>query len=64
MESINIMCAPGYPASGANGAYTTVHQVKTVAFRRARVAATGLSVTKPIADLPPVLSATTSERST
>jgi hypothetical protein len=60
VENINTMCAPGYPTSGANGASMTVHQVKAVAFQRVRVA-TGVPVTKPIADLPPDLSATTSE---
>jgi len=58
VENINNMCAPGYPVSGASGAFTAVHQVKTVAFQRARVA---ITVTKPIADLPPDLSAKTSE---
>ena len=64
MENINIMCAPGYPASGANGASTAIHQLKTVAFQRARFVTTGVSVTKPGADLPSDLSATTSERRT
>jgi len=61
MENIISMCAPGYPVSGANGAFTAVHEVKTVAFQRVRVNATGVTVTKPIADLPPDLSAKTSE---
>jgi len=60
MENIISMCTPGYPVS-ASGAFTAVHQVKTVAFQRARVNATGVTVTKPIADLPPDLSAKTSE---
>ncbi|HEV7647727.1 MAG TPA: hypothetical protein VGP26_06185 [Actinophytocola sp.] len=60
MENINIMCAPGYPASGAAAAYTAVHQVKTVAFKRARFMTTGVTVPQ-IVDLPSVLSAMTSE---
>jgi hypothetical protein len=64
VENISTMCAPGYPVSGANGAFTAVHQAQTVAYQRARFVATGLSVMKPIADLPSDLSATTSERST
>ena len=66
MDNIKIMCAPGYPVSGASGASAVkaVHQVKNVAFQRERIAATGLTVTPPNADLPFDPSATTSERRT
>jgi hypothetical protein len=60
MESINIMCAAGYPVSGTAAAYTAVHQVETVAFKRNRVMTSGVTVPQ-IADLPSVLSAQTSE---
>jgi hypothetical protein len=52
------MSTPGYPMSGANGVFTAVVDV---AFQRARVATTGVSVLKPIADLPSDLSAKTCE---
>ena len=60
MESINIMCAAGTPASGAAAAFTAVYRVKTVAFQRGRYMTTGVTVPQ-IVDLPPVLSAQTSE---
>jgi len=60
VENINIVCAAGYPASGAAAAFTAVHQVKAVAFTRGRVMATGVTVPQ-INDLPSVLSAHTSE---
>ena len=62
MENINIMCTPGYPTSGgtAASAVNRVHEPKAVTYQRARVVTTGLTVPK-IADLPPDLSAKTSE---
>ncbi len=65
MENIVIMCAPGYPTSGATAAPTVqvVHQVRTVAFKRDRFATTGVAVPQ-IADLPSDVSAMTSERRT
>jgi hypothetical protein len=60
MASINIVCAAGYPVSGAAVVFTAVHQVETVAFKRNRVMASGVTVPQ-IADLPSVLSAQTSE---
>jgi hypothetical protein len=65
VNNIKIMCAPGYPVSGASAARTVkaVHQVKNVAFQRERIA-TGLTVTPQNADLPSDPSATTSERRT
>jgi len=65
VENINIMCAPGYPASGgsAASAVNDVHRMKAVTYQRARFVTTGVAVLQ-IADLPPDVSATTSERST
>jgi hypothetical protein len=60
VENINIACAAGYPVSVGTAAFTAVHQVKTIAFKRNRVMATGVTVPQ-IADLPSVLSAKTSE---
>jgi hypothetical protein len=65
VENINIMCAPGYPASGgsAASAVNAVHQVNVVTYKRARFVTTGVTVPQ-IADLPPDVSAMTSERRT
>ncbi len=65
MKNIKIMCAPGYPTSGATAASTAnaVHQVKAVTFPRARFVNTGVTVPQ-IVDLPSDVSVMTSERRT
>jgi hypothetical protein len=65
VENINIMCAPGYPVSGgsAASAVNDAHRMKAVTYQRALFVTTGVTALQ-IADRPPDVSATTSERST
>jgi hypothetical protein len=65
VKNINLMCATGYPTSGAAAAPTAivVHQETAVAYKRARFVSTGVTVPQ-ITDLPSDVSATTSERRT